>query len=269
MIATEKWVPLPDGSGKLVYSGQRTAWEVYKDLHTHLAAAGFLPDEYFLLDNIWRDGREFPEDGRLISHVDYGGSEGIYLDVTLEYEQNGGYEREHFVTGKTLGESDEDLDRMHLIASAITKAFHEDGLHARYAVAGGSTEEASEELSVQGILFSRVQLWTDTGIEDEFYMPGVPCCHDDLEDYSEFIDFTEFLAVADVGAKEITSVVTPFAAGGGAARDADQDDIDRIRYAAENGDVEIISGWRMGEKFDFTFDYVIDELFHQGIGGIE
>jgi len=118
-------------------------------------------------------------------------------------------------------------------------------------------------------LFSRVQLWTDNGAEDEFYMPGVPRGYDDLEGYSEFVDFTEFIAAGGTGAKEVTAVVTPFSEGGGEPRDADQGDIDRITWAAENGDVEIISSWSMGEKFEFTFDLGIGESPDQGMGEIQ
>ena len=51
--------------------------------------------------------------------------------------------RECFITGKTLGESGADLDRMFLISSAITKAFRGDNsVHARYMVVGGQSEPA-------------------------------------------------------------------------------------------------------------------------------
>ena len=44
------------------------------------------------------------------------------------------------MTGKTLGESGADLDRMFLISSAITKAFRGDNsVHARYMVVGGQS----------------------------------------------------------------------------------------------------------------------------------
>ena len=47
------------------------------------------------------------------------------------------------MTGKTLGESGADMDRMSLISSAITKAFRGDsGVHARYMVVGGQSEPA-------------------------------------------------------------------------------------------------------------------------------
>ena len=44
------------------------------------------------------------------------------------------------MTGKTLGESDADMDRMSLISSAITKAIRGDNsVHARYIVVGGQS----------------------------------------------------------------------------------------------------------------------------------
>jgi hypothetical protein len=133
MIRTDKWKPSPDNPGKRVYDGQRTAQEVFDDLEAHLTSIGYMPDEYFLFDDRhWGNGREFPSDGWLTNQVDYGGSEGIYLDITLEYYLDGKHKWEHFATGKTLGETGEDLDRMNLIASAVTKAFHADGVHARY-----------------------------------------------------------------------------------------------------------------------------------------
>ncbi|MDR1620349.1 MAG: ankyrin repeat domain-containing protein, partial [Clostridiales bacterium] len=139
MIRTDKYKPSSDYPDRKVYDGQRTAKEVFDDLETHLTSTGYLPDEYFLFDDSrWGNGREFPSDGWLTNQVDYGGSEGIYLDITLEYQKNGERTWEHFATGKTLGETSEDLGRMNLISSAVTKAFHEDGVHTRYIVVGGT-----------------------------------------------------------------------------------------------------------------------------------
>jgi uncharacterized protein involved in tellurium resistance len=50
-----------------------------------------------------------------------------------------------FATGKTLGESKTDMDRMYLIASAVTKAFHSDGIHARYVKVGGHDNDHNAE----------------------------------------------------------------------------------------------------------------------------
>ena len=63
----------------------------------------------------------------------------MYLDVYLKW-----YDKDQmrsvtksFITGKTLGENGNDLDRMFLISSAITKAFHGDNAtHARYRKIG-------------------------------------------------------------------------------------------------------------------------------------
>ena len=56
-----------------------------------------------------------------------------------------------FATGKTLGESGSDMDRMFLISSAITKAFHgEQGAYARYRqMEDGTKAEAWCSISVR------------------------------------------------------------------------------------------------------------------------
>ena len=75
-----------------------------------------------------------PRDADLFCTTDYGASEGIYLDVRLIwYGEDGKPVIKTFATGKTLGESSSDMDRMFLISSAITKAFHgEHGAYARF-----------------------------------------------------------------------------------------------------------------------------------------
>ena len=84
-----------------------------------------------------------PETLAFSVRTDYGGSEGIYLDVFLEWYEDSQRKTEHFMTGKTLGESGADLDRMFLISSAITKAIRGDNsVHARYMVAGRQPEPA-------------------------------------------------------------------------------------------------------------------------------
>ena len=132
-IELECWEPSPDDPQREVYAGQRTAQEVFEELKYRLESMGYLPDEYFLLDREWENGREIPKDADIFCTTDYGGSEGIYTDLYLKWYQDGEPMIKSFATGKTLGESGSDLDRMNLIASAITKAFHGDrGTYARY-----------------------------------------------------------------------------------------------------------------------------------------
>ena len=140
-IEFERWEPDAENPCKLNYVGQRTAEDVFHELEARLDSVGYLPDEYLLLDRRWQNGREMPRDAGFFCRTDYGGSEGIYLDMFLEWYEDSQRRIEHFMTGKTLGESGADLDRMFLISSAITKAVRGDNsIHARYMVVGGQPE---------------------------------------------------------------------------------------------------------------------------------
>ena len=140
-IEFERWEPDAENPCKLKYAGQRTAEDVFHELETQLDSVGYLPDEYLLLDRRWQNRREMPRDAGFFCKTDYGGSEGIYLDVYLEWQEGDKPKKECFITGKTLGESGADLDRMFLISSAITKAFRGDNsVHARYMVVRGQAE---------------------------------------------------------------------------------------------------------------------------------
>ena len=140
-IEFERWEPDAENPRKLNYAGQRKAEDVFHELEAQLDSVGYLPDEYFTMDWRWEHGRQIPKGADFFCKTDYGGSEGIYLDVYLEWQDGDTPKREHFITGKTLGESGADLDRMFLISAAITKAFRGDNsVHARYMVVGGQPE---------------------------------------------------------------------------------------------------------------------------------
>ncbi len=145
VIEFERWEPSADDPRKLEYAGQRPAAEVFEELKHRLESRGCLPDEYFLLDSFWENGREIPKDADIFCTTDYGGSEGVYLDAYLKWFDKGQEKHvtQKFLTGKTLGENGSDLDRMFLVSSAITKAFHGDNAtHARYMKIGGVEEDA-------------------------------------------------------------------------------------------------------------------------------
>lgn len=140
-IEFERWEPDAENPRKLNYAGQRAAEDVFHELEAQLDSVGYLPDEYFIMDWRWEHGRQIPKGADFFCKTDYGGSEGIYLDVYLEWQEGDKPKRECFITGKTLGESGADLDRMFLISSAITKAFRGDNsVHARYMVVRGQAE---------------------------------------------------------------------------------------------------------------------------------
>ncbi len=145
IIELERWEPSETDPRKLEYVGQPTAQAVFEELKHRLESMGYLPDEYFLMDDYWKDGREIPKEADIFCAADYGGSEGVYLGVYLKWydEDQKKSVTKSFITGKTLGESGSDLDRMFLISSAITKAFHGDRTaHARYVKSGGAEEDA-------------------------------------------------------------------------------------------------------------------------------
>ena len=84
----------------------RTGQEVYEELKHRLEGMGYLPDEYFLLDADWEGDKVIPRNVDLFCTTDYGDSEGIYLDVYLNwYGEDGKPVIKSFATGKTLGES--------------------------------------------------------------------------------------------------------------------------------------------------------------------
>ena len=62
IIETERWVPSKEDPSRSEYIGQRTGQEVFEELRQQLENMGCLPDEYFLLDQRWENGREIPSD---------------------------------------------------------------------------------------------------------------------------------------------------------------------------------------------------------------
>ena len=158
IIETENWRKNPDKPGTVIFDSQRKAQDIFVELKEHLKSDGRLPDEYFLFDTSnWGKGALFPRDADIICDVNYGGSEGIYIDIFVKYkkeipEYNEATQTtdkiqrtvtEHFATGKTLGDSFEDVDKMSLVSSSVTSAFYgsKSEIRERYArIASG--EEA-------------------------------------------------------------------------------------------------------------------------------
>jgi len=151
IIETEIWKANPARPGTLMFDYSRVAQDIYHELEAHLIADGRMPDEYFLFDvrGSWKDGKLFPKDGEILCNTNYGANEGIYLDISVRYETDiyefnkaTGKDEwkkriviEKFATGKTLGDTIEDLDRMNLVAASVMAAFYGDAnqIRERYA----------------------------------------------------------------------------------------------------------------------------------------
>ena len=159
-IELENWDISPENPRQTVYAGQRKAQEVFAELEYRLKSVGMLPDEYFLLDSQWENGREIPKDAVIFSTVQYGSSEGIYLDISISWHEESKKNIQSFATGKTLGESELHLDRMYLTASAVNKALYSNEPHARYAIVGGA--EKTPEGSVLNLNGAERQLLIDS-----------------------------------------------------------------------------------------------------------
>ena len=151
-IELELWEPNPENPRYLRYVGQPVAEEVFRELEQRLTAKGCMPDEYFLMDMEWEQGREIPRGADIFCTTDFGASEGIYVDVYLKWHENGTPITRSFATGKTLGETGYDLDRMFLTASAITKAFHGEGYHNEQAQGAILLVNAEERDALREIL---------------------------------------------------------------------------------------------------------------------
>ena len=163
-IELENWDTSPNNSQAKVYIGQREAQEVFTELEHRLESIGMLPDEYFLLDSQWENGKEIPRGAEIFSTVQYGGSEGIYLDVSISWHEESGKHVSSFATGKTLGESESHLDRMYLTASAINKSLYSNNPHAGYVTVGGGAVRQLED-SVLHLSGAERQLMIDSLIE--------------------------------------------------------------------------------------------------------
>ena len=119
VIETEIWEDQPEKKGILRFVKTRKVYEVFKDLEETMKGNGMLPDEYFILNHKFDEKSEMPKDAYFIAYAQWGGNEGVYLDVEM-ISANG---KQRFATGKTLGESEEDYDRMQAIAGFIYKSF--------------------------------------------------------------------------------------------------------------------------------------------------
>lgn len=106
----------PDEKGRIRKIDMRTCQDVFNELKNKLESIGLLPDEYFILNYSIEDDK-MPDFSEAICSVDFGNSEGIYLDIQLHYyDGNRKPVSKSFATGKTLGETTADFYRMSLAA---------------------------------------------------------------------------------------------------------------------------------------------------------
>ncbi len=103
----------------LKYVGMITGREAFEQLKNHLSEVGLLPDEYFSPSFQLNMEEELPEYITAICHVDWGGSEGIYADISLLTRDPISREQKliPFATGKTLDSGGDSFLHMSRIAA--------------------------------------------------------------------------------------------------------------------------------------------------------
>ena len=141
-IETEFWEPVPDKPGMVRYAGQRKSNEIFNELKAALEKAGLLPDEYFTMNPNFP--AVFPR-GDIRCYAQWGGSEGVYLEITVVFEPITGVglkDSVRFATGKTLDKSDFAYNKMQYIAGICYKLLAGASFSpCRYAATKAPTDE--------------------------------------------------------------------------------------------------------------------------------
>lgn len=133
-VKTETMIQKDDGTR--IYE-PRTIQEVFNDIKKILIEEGLCPEEYFSLSYqiSGHVNEPFPEISDLFCNAQWGGSEGIYLDISMNVflSEEKTYKQISFITGKTLSETEDAFDRMQYIGGYIYRLLMGDGnVHARY-----------------------------------------------------------------------------------------------------------------------------------------
>ena len=128
IIKTEIWKPSKEKKRMVTYVGQRKVKDIFSELCDYLKKENIFPDDYFVLSDNFEVDQLMPRIVKPICYAQWGDSEGIYLEIEFIIENNDKtHERVNFATGKTLGETSADYDRMQYIAGRIYKAFTSEG----------------------------------------------------------------------------------------------------------------------------------------------
>ena len=132
-IEVERWAP-GEKQGMVKRVGMISPQEAFDALEKHLKEVDLLPDEYFLSNAYdWKNVKELPVYIRASCDVNWGGSEGIYLDISLLYrDENQQLQHFNLATGKTLGTSGDDFLRMSRIAAECSMMLNGRGEIVRF-----------------------------------------------------------------------------------------------------------------------------------------
>ena len=125
-IQTAIWVP-GSKKGTVKFHCMRPLSQIFTELKSRLQEKCLLPEEYFLFEgenivNVENEAYWFTTD------VQWGSSEGIFLDISLRYRCGNELKTAPVAVGKTLGQSYEDYIKMGRIAAEANFLLNGDGM---------------------------------------------------------------------------------------------------------------------------------------------
>lgn len=133
-IEVDRWEP-SEKKGMVRHVGMISPQDAFDALEKHLKEVDLIPDEYFSPNQwAWRGISELPDFIKASCDVNWGGNEGIYLDISLLYrDEDRQLQRFELATGKTLGTSGDDYLRMCRIAAECSMMLNGRGMLVRYS----------------------------------------------------------------------------------------------------------------------------------------
>lgn len=181
----------PDEQHRVKEIGMRTYGEVFDELKTKLKQAGLLPDDYFLLNTHLDRDTPMVDFSLANCNVNFGGGEGIYLDIDFIYRNAAGQKMPmHFATGKTLGENTNDFYTMSVIAGECSMLLNGGGYKIRdntksvLILGKNEAEELKNAFAMQAGFNEALNRSNETlfGLIEEVYGDEIHENEDDLED---------------------------------------------------------------------------------------
>lgn len=155
-IEVDRYEEMDDGI-HLKHIGMIKAEDAFRQLKNHLEEVGLLPDEYFSPSFYYlSEMDELPKYRTAVCHVDWGGSEGIYLDISMLHYEDNQIKLDSFATGKTLDSSGEAFLRMSRIAAECSMMLNGRGDIVR--MPDNAYETQMEETNIPNSLNNKIHL---------------------------------------------------------------------------------------------------------------
>lgn len=171
-------------NGSVYRVGMISPQEAFDTLKKHLEKENLLPDEYFIPCKGWHGAAQLPNYEKAICEVEYGVSEGIYLNIFMVYEDGNEQKKWFpFATGKTLDESGDSYLKMSRIGAECSMMLNGRGETVRFK----EVPKKAETILIDAMLqYGLAQAWGDIEVIEALLELGIT-----EEDFKE-ADYGEF-----------------------------------------------------------------------------